>query len=68
MVCYRINVKNITEIIHSFVCLRIYMGYIGDFGWWFEDMTNILCSSQGVGTKNAAKGYKLAIQQLFKEM
>ena len=54
------------------------MGYIGNFGGWSQDMTNILCSCRGIGTKigryvskgcilkviNLEEGASIAIQQL----
>ena len=35
------------------------MGYIADFGGWFRNMTNIVCSTRGISTKlgqNVSKG------------
>ena len=40
-----------TEVIGNIVVIRIYMGYIGNFGGWFQNMTNIICSHRGKALK-----------------
>ena len=43
------------------------MGYIGNLGGWFQNMTNTLCSAQGIATKlgqNVSKGCILKVLKL----